>query len=279
MQPTSEWLNQPGGLAERLTLMRKAAGLTQDALAERTSWARSKVVKLENGRQMPSPADLRQWAEALGDPDAVPDLLRLLEEAQAVHRQWKHQLRRGHTAVQADFDTLVRGATLIRNFQTFLIPGLLQVPGYARARAMEGVRFHGTDPGKVEETVAARMRRQEVLYDTSKTFEFVIMGAALDYLLCPPEVMRGQLDRLMGVLGLSHITLGIIPPGKELTVTPYVGFLMVDDIAIVETFTGADTIRGDEAAKYAGIADMLMADAVTGDNARRLISAAAAALA
>ena len=196
MQPTSDWLNQPGGLAERLTLMRKAAGLTQNVLAERLSWPRSKVVKLENGRQMPSPADVSQWADACGQSDAVPELMRLLADAQAVHRQWRHQLRRGHAALQTDFDTLVRGGAVIRNFQTFLIPGLLQTPGYARARAMEGVRFHGTDPGKVEETVAARMRRQQVLYDVGKRFQFTIMDAALRYLLCPPDVMRGQLDRL-----------------------------------------------------------------------------------
>jgi transcriptional regulator with XRE-family HTH domain len=278
MQPTSEWLNQPGGLAERLTLMRKAAGLTGEALAGRLSWPRSKVVKLENGRQLPAPDDLRQWADALGNPDAVPELLSLLEDAQAVHRQWRHKLRAGHAALQDEFDSLVRGGTRIRNFQTFLIPGLLQTPGYARSRVQETVRVQGTDPAKVDEAVAARMRRQEIIYDTIKTFEFIIMDAALRYLLCPPEVMRGQLDRLMGVLGLSHITLGIIPPGRELAVTPYVGFLMVDDIVVVETFTGADTIRGEEAAKYAGFADLLMADAVTGDEARRLITDAADAL-
>jgi transcriptional regulator with XRE-family HTH domain len=278
MQPTSEWLNQPGGLAERLTLMRKAAGLTGEALAGRLSWPRSKVVKLENGRQLPTPADLRKWADAVGNPDAVPELLSLLEDAQAVHRQWRHKLRAGHAALQSEFDSLVRGGTHIRNFQTFLIPGLLQTPGYARSRVLETVRFQDTDPAKVDETVAARMRRQEVIYDTTKTFEFVVMDAALRYLLCPPEVMRGQLDRLMGVLGLSHITLGIIPPGRELAVTPYVGFLMVDDVVVVETFTGADTIRGEEAAKYAGFADLLMADAVTGDEARRLITDAADAL-
>jgi hypothetical protein len=58
------------------------------------------------------------------------------------------------------------------------------------------------------------MRRQAVLYDTSKTFQFIICKAALDYLLCSPQVMRAQLDRLLGVLGLSNITFGIIPPGR-----------------------------------------------------------------
>lgn len=275
MQPTSEWLNQPGGLAERLTLMRKAAGLTQEALAALLNWPRSKVVKLENGKQMPVPSDLTQWAEALGRQDAVPDLLPLLEEAQAVHRQWRHKIRTGHAAVQVEFDTLVRNGTVIRNFQTFLIPGLVQTPDYSRYRMLEAVRLHGFDPDKVEEAVGARMRRQEVLYDTRKSFEFIIMQAALDYLLCPPDVMRGQLDRLMGVLGLGNVRFGIVSPGRELPVTPYLGFLMVDDITVVETFTGADTLRGEESAKYAEIADLLMDSAATGDDARRLLAAAA----
>ena len=54
---------------------------------------------------------------------------------------------------------------------------------------------------------------------------------------------------------------------------------MVDDVVIVETFTGADTLRGDEAVKYAEFADVLAAEAVTGEDARDLITAAAAALA
>ena len=57
-----------------------------------------------------------------------------------------------------------------------------------------------------------------------------------------------------------------------------VGFLMVDDVTIVETFTSADTIPGRESAAYEHIFDELLAEAVTGDEARRLIAAAAADL-
>ena len=278
MQSTDEWLNQPGGLTERLGRMRRAAGLTGDQLATRLGWTRTKVPKLENGRQMPTEADIAAWAEACGQLGAAEELLRMLSQAQAVRRKWRHQLRAGHAAVQAGFDALVRGASRIRDFQIMLIPGLLQTPDYARYRALEAVRLHATDPERVEETVVARMRRQEVLYDTSKTFEFVITEAALRYLLCPPQVMRGQLDRLLGVIGLSHVMFGIIPPGRELAIAPMAGFLMADDVTVVETFTSADTLRGRESAKYGEIADGLMNAAVTGDDARRLIVAAVAAL-
>ena len=277
MQPTGEWLNQPGGLAERLQRLRKAAGLTGDRLAAMLGWPRSKVPKLENGRQMPTEADIRAWAEACGQPEAVGELLDLLSDAQAVHRQWRHQLRSGQAALQAEFDAIVRGAKRVRNFEVLLIPGLLQTPDYARYRALEAVRLHGTRAEAVEETVAGRMRRQEVLYDTAKTFEFVITEAAFRLLLCPRPVMLGQLDRLLVASTLGNVTLGIIPAGTELPVAPMVGFLTVDDMTIVETFTSADTIPGQESAAYEQIFGELLAEAVTGDEARRLITAAAGA--
>jgi transcriptional regulator with XRE-family HTH domain len=278
LRPTGEWLNQPGGLAERLVRLRKAAGLTGDRLAAQLGWPRSKVPKIENGRQMPTDADIRAWAEACGRPDATPDLLDALSDAQAVHRQWRHQLRAGHAALQAEFDALVRGAKRIRNFEVFLIPGLLQTPDYARYRALEAVRLHDTDAGGVEATVAERMRRQEVLYDQGKTFEFVVTEAAFRLLLCPKPVMLAQLDRLLVVSTFGNVTLGIIPAGTELPVAPMVGFLTVDDMTVVETFTSADTIPGRESAKYEQIFGELLGEAVTGEEARALITAAAADL-
>jgi transcriptional regulator with XRE-family HTH domain len=279
VRPTGEWLNQPGGLAERLTRIRKTAGLTGNELAARLGWARSRVPKLENGRQMPTEADITAWAEACGQPSAIPELLEMLTEAQAVHRQWRHKLRTGHAALQAEFDALVREASHIRNFEVMLIPGLLQTPEYARCRMLEAVRLHGFDPAKVDEAVVARMRRQDVLSDTGKTFEFVICEAALSYLLCPREVMRGQLEHLAGMINLPNITFGIIPPGVELPIWPAVGYLMTDSIVTIETFTGMDTLPDEEAVKYAQITDELLAESVTGDEARRLIAATAAALA
>ena len=278
MRPTGEWLNQPGGLAERLQRLRKAAGLTGDRLAAQLGWPRSKVPKIENGRQMPTDADIRAWAEAAGQPDAIPGLLDLLSDAQAVHRQWRHQLRSGHAALKAEFDAIVRGAKRIRNFEVLLIPGLLQTPDYARYRALEAVRLHGTAAEGVEETVAAQMRRQEVLYDAGKTFEFVITEAAFRLLLCPRPVMLGQLDRLLVASTLGNVTLGIIPARTELPVAPMVGFLTVDDMTVVETFTSADTIPGRESAAYEQIFGELLAEAVTGDEARRLVAAAATGL-
>jgi transcriptional regulator with XRE-family HTH domain len=278
LRPTGEWLNQPGGLAERLQRLRKAAGLTGDQLAAAARWPRSKVPKIENGRQMPTDADIRTWAEATGAQDEIPALLEVLGDAQAVHRQWRHQLRGGHAALQAEFDALVRDAKWIRNFEIAFIPGLLQTPDYARYRALETVRLHGAAPEGVEETVRARMERQGVLYDQAKTFEFVVTEAAFRLLPCPRPVMLAQLDRLMTASTLANVSFGIVPFDTELPVMPMLGFLALDDLTVVETFTSADTLHGQESAKYGQIFEELMAEAVTGDEARRLIASAAADL-
>lgn len=278
MQPTREWLNQPGGLAERLQRLRKSAGLTGDRLAAQLGWPRSKVPKLENGRQMPTEADIRAWAGAAGRPDAVPELLGILSDAQAVHRQWRNRLRSGHALVQDEYVALLEQAARARWFETVFIPGPLQVPGYARARFLEAVRRLGTDAGGVDAAVAARMRMSALLYDESKTQEFCITEAALRFLLCPRQVMIAQLDRLTTALDFGNVTIAIIPFGTELAVAPVMGFLTIDDVTIVETFTSEDTIHGQESARYDEIFDDLMAEAVTGDEARRLIAAAAAYL-
>lgn len=148
MQPTGEWLNQPGGLTERLRALRHTSGLTQAELATRLGCTRTKVPKLENGQQMPTKDDLSALATACGHPEVIPELLAILSQAAVLHRQWQHELRRGQAALRVSFDELVRDAAMTRDFEIMLIPGLLQTAQYARYRALEAVRLHGTDESK-----------------------------------------------------------------------------------------------------------------------------------
>lgn len=280
MHPTDRKLSQPGGLAEQLYRMRKAAGLTGDQLAGALGWGektgRTKVSKIENGKQVPSREEVRAWATAAGHAEAADDLLDMLADVQAVHRNWRGQLRRGHAAIQDDYDRRTREARRFRNAETSVIPGLLQTPGYARAMAAQTAKVWGTSD--VAAAVEARLRRQEVLWDTSRTFEFAIAEPALRLLPCPPQVMLGQMDRLLLALDLEHVTIGIVPMGVQLDITPLDGFLLLDDTLISEALGGDNYPGEEEAAAYARVFDLLMAEALTGDEARRLIAAAAADL-
>ena len=279
MQPTEDWLARPGSLAERLKNLRQAAGLTGRELARRLGTGQPKISKIESGKQNPSEDDVRRWAEATGHREQIESLLTHHVESQARYQRAKDRLRaRGPAGIQQDIDQFVRQGSRIRDFEIMIIPGLVQTPDYIRHMARQISRLHRTDPDKIEDVVAARIRRQEVLYDTSKSFEFVITQAALDYPPCPAEVMAGQIDRLASLAGMGHITLGIIPAGIVMAATPMVGFLIVDDTTVLETLTSSITLTGDESARYAEIFGILSGQAVTGDEARQMLTAAAARL-
>ena len=272
MRPIEDWLTQPDGLAARLRALRTKAGLSSKDLATAAGWAPSKASRIENGKQMPSPEDIKAWARACRATKASTQaLLDQLGEAEAVHLDWKRRFRRGQAAVQRNYNDLVRDATVIRHFETAYIPGLLQTPEYARRVLTEMVDLHGDQAGDIDDAVAARMARQRYLYEPGRRFEFLISEAVLRYLLAPADVMRGQLDRLQTIIGAPNITFGIIPFGVPLPIAPQNSFQLYDDIAIVETFVGETTHTGDEATAYERAHERLAKHAVAGDPARRLI--------
>src|SRR5215467_6659762 len=176
--------------------MRKAAGLTGNQLAELLGWTRTKVPKIEGGSQMPSRDDIVAWVQACGQPDAIADeLMGMLLQGHTLQREWKQEVGRGHAAIQTDWQALERQVRLYRNIQILVVPGLLQTPDYARYRALDGVANYGMDPEGVDAAVGARMARQQVLYETGRSFEFVTTEAALRIGAAPAPVMVGQLDR------------------------------------------------------------------------------------
>lgn len=277
MNALEEFLSQPGGIAAQLKELRTAAGLTGAALGAKVGWSQAKVSKLETGNQKPTREDLRTWAAATeAAPEKLEALTALLAEADVVHSTWRHQVRHGgQSGIQRNYDEMARKASVIRNLEPVFVPGLLQTADYARARIEYAVRHHGADPAEVDSATLARMRRQEVLYDSTKRFEFVLGESVLRYLLCPPTVMRAQLGRLVAAIGVPNVTLAIVPFGVELPVPPHHGFILFDDEAVVELFGGDVSAAGEEAAPYRQAMDQLLAEAVTGEAAQRLIVAAA----
>jgi hypothetical protein len=213
---------------------------------------------------------------ATGSPaDRAGALSALLEEARSSEHRWKLQMRRGQAPVQAGYNELVRNATLIRYFETVYVPGLLQTPDYARRVLNEMVTLQGLEVADVDEAVAVRMQRQGLLYEKTKRFEFLIAEPVIRWLLCPPDVMRAQIDRLQTVVGLPNVRFGILPMGVELSTTPQNAFEMYDDLACVETFIGETRHTGEEAAAYAAALDRMWAEAREGDEARALLIRAA----
>jgi transcriptional regulator with XRE-family HTH domain len=282
VESLQDWLTQPAGIATRLRLMRAQAGLSGAELGAAHRWAQSKVSRIENGKQLPSADDIQAWATACdADSSTVAELLSLLKQAEVVRATFRTRMHQGQEQVQASYNDFVANSRLIRHFETAYVPGLLQVPGYARRVFAEMIALHDLAIDDVDAAVAMRMQRQQMLYDPSKQFEFLLAEPVLRWMLAPAAVMREQLDRLQTVIGLDRIRFGIVPMGVELAVTPQNSFQLYvgdDSVVAVETFIGETFARGEAVDAYGRALDRLWDQAVTGDQARRLIIAAMEAL-
>ena len=273
--PIRDWLTRPHGLAPRLRDLRTRAGVNGKELAERLGWPAAKVSRFENGVRTPTANDLRAWAGACGDPEAADDLLDLLTEAQSAQLDWKRRYRQGQAAAQAGYIELVERSSVICNFQVAYVPGLLQVPDYARRVLSEMQELHGSEVDDSDEAVTKRLERQRFLYDMSKRFEFIVTEAVLRWRLCPPAVMHAQLDRLQTAIDLPNVRFGVVPFARQLTTTPQTAFTLYDDIAKVETPLGESTHTGDHSAFYVRLMERMWAETARGEEARRLILRAA----
>ncbi|GAA4239214.1 helix-turn-helix transcriptional regulator [Actinomadura meridiana] len=260
-------------LGKRLRELRTAAGFSGRQLAELLSWPPSKVSKLENGRQTPTDDDIRDWTRATNSEREAKSLLASLHTLEVQHAEWQRILRTGLKPRQQEHIEWDQKTRLFRAFEATVIPGLLQTAEYARARFAEGIRRLKL-PNDINEAVAARVQRQDILYRPDKRFHFVLTEAALRFRLCPTEVMLGQLDRLVSCSQLTNVRLGIIGFETQYATSPWHGFWMNDnERVLVETFSAAlDLRQPQEIELYGNAFEQLAAVASYGRSARAIIN-------
>jgi transcriptional regulator with XRE-family HTH domain len=258
-------------LGARLREIRKDAGLTARAFASAAGWHYTKVSKLENGARTPSQADIRDWCRICGAVDQVPDLIAAARNIETSYAEWRRQLRAGMRRSQAARLPLYERTRLFRLYEPALVPGILQTAQYAAAVIGSFLAFSqaATD---LNEAVAARMEWQKIIYGEHE-FEVILEEQALRTRVGGPEVMSGQLDRLLAVMSLPQVSLSIIPLEAERTVMPSGGFLIFDNEMVqAETVSAELTVtEPNEIALYARRFALLSQSAVSGRDARTLI--------
>ncbi|WDZ88025.1 DUF5753 domain-containing protein [Micromonospora cathayae] len=122
---------------------------------------------------------------------------------------WPEPYRRRDLAWFRPWVELEQEATCLRTFEPLLVPGLLQTEGYARALLRTGNLL---PPAEIEELVAGRLARQEVLCrDAPPQVVAVIEEAVLRRRVGDPAVMREQLHHLADVAGEPHVQVRLIP--------------------------------------------------------------------
>ncbi|MFC9067119.1 DUF5753 domain-containing protein [Streptomyces harbinensis] len=198
--------------------------------------------------------------------------------AQATGRyvDWPSQLGDGYAALQRSWKEIEAATGTTRSFQLSTVHGLLQTPDYARAVLTRCAQL-SEGPGDVDDAVAARMDRQRILQEPGgKRWHLLLFAGALQHGIAPAPVMRAQIERLVPATALPALTLGIVPQREEQQVLLSHGFSILDGQVFIELYGGEMRLdRPEDVALHRKVFDTLAADAHYGEDARRLLRAAA----
>ena len=194
----------------QLRRLRTELGLSREEAGETIRASEWKIHRLENGQvgfKERDIIDLLRLYEVT-DPDDVAAFLLLIREANTPG-WWQHY----GDVLPRWFRTYVdleSAATLIRTYEGQFIPGLLQTDDYMRA-VIGGAQLEESSE-EMGRRVRLRMARQTLLTrEHPPRLWAVVDEAALRRPVGGPEVMRGQLERLIDASKLPNVTLQVLP--------------------------------------------------------------------
>ncbi|MFZ4237341.1 DUF5753 domain-containing protein [Streptomyces murinus] len=189
-------------VARQLKLWREAAGLTQAEFGTLIGYGEELVSSVERRRRIPRPEYLDAADEALGASGKISAMRTDLEEVR-------------YPKKARDLKKLEAESTELCAYNNSAVHGLLQTEEYARAGLR--TRRPAFTADELEQRVAARLARQQIINDTSPrpAFSFVQCESTLRRPIGGRMVMRSQLERLLEVAELPHVDLQVLPLSLE----------------------------------------------------------------
>jgi transcriptional regulator with XRE-family HTH domain len=195
-------------LGLELRRLRELKGMTAEEVAERLLVSQSKISRLENGRRSISQRDVRDLCSVyeVEDHRIVDSLMQMAKDSR--QQGWWHAFGDIPYSVYIGLET---DAASLRVYEPQVVPGLLQTRTYAEALITGALPESGSTD--IEKRVGVRMRRQERVRETEQPLRLwaVIDEAALHRVVGGPAQMREQLDHLIDLSRLPHVTVQVLP--------------------------------------------------------------------
>jgi transcriptional regulator with XRE-family HTH domain len=176
---------------------REANGWTQDQLGEKVFCTGDLISKIELAIRTSSREMAADFDRLFGTGEYFQELWHL------VNKETLPDWFRPYPDLEAQ-------STCIRTFGFGLIDGLLQTEDYARE-----IFRTGQTPEKLDQLLATRMKRQEILARGTPPRLWVVLDErALRTGVGGPEIMQGQLAHLIELAQRPNITIQIVPHGR-----------------------------------------------------------------
>ncbi|MFF2331213.1 MULTISPECIES: helix-turn-helix domain-containing protein [unclassified Streptomyces] len=195
-------------LGQELRRLRELKGMTAEEVAERLLVSQSKISRLENGRRSISQRDVRDLCGVyeVEDHRVVESLMQMAKDSR--QQGWWHAFGDIPYSVYIGLET---DAESLRVYEPQVVPGLLQTRSYAEAL------IHGAlpeaPPSDIDKRVSVRARRQDRVTDPERPLRLwaVIDESALRRLVGGKQVMIEQLEHLLELSHLPHVTVQVLP--------------------------------------------------------------------
>jgi transcriptional regulator with XRE-family HTH domain len=200
-------------LGSQLRRLREAAGVTPEQAAFEIRASRSKISRLETGKVKFKIRDITDLLSLYGVTGEQSRSRFLALARQSGMPDWWAK----YSDILPDwFGTylgLESAASAIRSFEIQFVHGLFQTEDYARAVTRLG---HQAAPaGEIEQRVALRLKRQDLLGRPEPPVVWSVMDeAVLRRPVGSPAVMRAQLRHLAEAARMPHVTFQVVPFGR-----------------------------------------------------------------
>ncbi|MFI1732865.1 helix-turn-helix domain-containing protein [Streptomyces acidicola] len=215
MTAETDWGGAPSVLrmilGRQLEELRTRAGLTFEQAGEAIGVSHSTIRRLEAAKvarlRLPDVEKLLQ-VYGIRDQQEIDTFLKSVREANK--RGWWHTYRDVLPDWFAAYLNLEQAALHIRAYEAEFVHGLLQTEAYARALLSAGNPHASSEA--TDRRVALRMRRQELLTRPMPPRVWIVMDeTVLRWPVGGSQVMREQVDHLIELNRLPHVTLQIMP--------------------------------------------------------------------
>lgn len=189
-------------MGELIKKFRIQAGMTQKDLADRLLMSESLVGAYERAERIPTTAFLVDADAALNAQGVLASCVEMMEEEKYSPKflNWKR--------TEAD-------AASISEYESMLIPGLLQTPVYARA--VYETRVPVCEADEIERLVQGRLERQGVLDRRPKAIvSYVVEESVFQRPIGGEPVLKEQLLHVLeSVSTRNHVTLQVMPTQRS----------------------------------------------------------------
>lgn len=276
MPPTSNPTLRQRRLGAELRKLRERAGLTATEAAARLGVNQGRVSMIETGRSPLSADRVRAMARSYDCPDEqLVDALAAFTGRRS--RGWWEEYRDHLPVDLIDLAELEHHAAAFRVALVVHIPALLQTTDHARALFNEAVP--PLRQYEIEHRVTHRIKRQGILHrEVPPPYTAVIHESALHMGYGSPATVRAQLQHLLAVSDLDHVTVRIIPfgkgsfPGTGQSIDYLEGTVSQLDTVQLDTHHGCEFLDAEaQLTKYRAVLDRMEANALKPADSRDLI--------